>query len=81
MSEITRQARTFEAKFGGRCAAGCGEPVEPGDEVKWADDGQRERVVHAGCDLVQERALQPGSVCQECWTERSVTGACQCDAW
>lgn len=73
------EARTFEAKFNGPCAASCGEQIEVGDEARWASDGQRERVIHAGCDLIVEKRLQAGSVCPRCFTEKSVSGACACD--
>lgn len=74
-----REARTFEAKIRSECPAGCGEPIEVGDEVRWAYDGQRERVIHAGCDLIVEKRLEAGSVCPRCFTEKSVSGACACD--
>ena len=30
-------ARVFEARYPGECA-GCGEPIEPGDQVSYVDD-------------------------------------------
>lgn len=67
---------TFEARFrSARCPADCGEPIEKGDEVKWAGD----HVIHAGCEFVDEESLKPkGSFCPRCWTERSKSGACAC---
>jgi hypothetical protein len=73
------EARTFPARFNGPCAADCGEGIEKDEEVKWVNDGQRDRVVHAGCELIQAGKLEAGTVCQKCWTERSVAGACACD--
>lgn len=36
---------TFEARYGGRCAADCGDPIRPGDDVQYIAD----ELVHAEC--------------------------------
>ncbi|WP_295851255.1 hypothetical protein [uncultured Microbacterium sp.] len=65
---------TFTAKYSGRCAADCGDPIAPGDAVEYVDD----QLVHEGClpAPVVERAPRP--VCPECFTETAVNGACSC---
>lgn len=35
----------FEARYGGRCAADCGDPIRPGDDVQYVAD----ELVHAEC--------------------------------
>jgi hypothetical protein len=66
-----RGVSTFKAKYGGRCAAECGEQIRPGNDVVYVDD----QLVHVGCE---ERALtprRPAVVCTECWLEKP----CECD--
>jgi len=57
----------FKAKYSGRCAANCGEPIEEGDQVIHVDD----EVVHVGCeDTARIRSLESEKtrvVCENCW--------------
>lgn len=46
---------TFKAKYGGRCAAECGEQIRPGDDVVYVDD----ELVHLDCEA---QALRPARV-------------------
>lgn len=69
-------ARTFEAKYRGRCADGdCRRPIERGDPVVFVDQA----LFHDECAL-DGCAPAPitRSVCPKCFTERSVSGACSC---
>lgn len=55
----------FRAKYGGRCAAECGEAIEVGDEVKYVDD----QVVHLSCEVAFNLSDdQKSEICQQCWT-------------
>lgn len=59
-------SRSFSAKFHGRCAGDCGDPIRPGDEVRFVAD----ELVHAECapdaEAREVRAEPP--VCPRCWT-------------
>lgn len=56
--------RTFRARFPGRCAADCGEPIEPDQEVGYIGD----ELVHAGCeDAALSDAEEHGTPCTSCW--------------
>lgn len=55
-------SRPFEARYGGRCAADCGEPIREGDEVVYEDD----ELVHADCAGKPEPPAKPA--CPSCWT-------------
>lgn len=60
---------SITAKYYGRCAAECGRPVRPGDEVVF-DDG----VMHADCvDALM--MPKPAEVCTSCWLEKP----CPCE--
>lgn len=65
---------TFSARFPGRCAAECGEPVQPGDVVEYVDD----QLVHEGCVPAPLVERAPRRQCPECFTEVAVNGACAC---
>lgn len=52
----------FPAKFPGRCAAECGEPIREGDLVRYDED----QIVHEECIVKEER---PKEICPRCWTE------------
>lgn len=69
-------AQTFEARYRGRCAsAACDRPIEQGDQVVFVDQGlfHDECALDAGAPAPLQRP-----VCPECFTERSVSGACSC---
>lgn len=78
-------AATFEARYPGWCPAGCGQPIEVKDEVKWdllpgePDLPGNSRVVHAGCSMADTQDGAAGEVCPRCWTEKSRSGACACE--
>lgn len=64
-----RDSRPFAARFGGACAADCGDRIKPGEEVRYLAD----ELFHDECaadaegrTLVAERA-EP-TVCPSCWT-------------
>lgn len=64
---------SFTARYPGRCAAECGESIEPGDDVTFVDD----RLVHADCadglgPMPTPRAVH---VCPEC----HLVQPCDCD--
>lgn len=65
---------SFTARFGGRCAAECGERIKPGDVVEYVDD----QLVHEGCVPAPVMERPAREQCPDCFTERSVTGACMC---
>lgn len=58
-------SRLFAARYHGRCV-GCGEPIEPGDHVAFAED----EVVCAGCVYGEPSPPAPGR------REPPVCGAC-----
>jgi hypothetical protein len=58
----------FTAQYPGRCHADCGQTIEPGDDVTYADD----ELVHAGCTPKTER---PAVICGTCW----LTKPCDCE--
>ncbi len=63
-------ARTFPARFPGRCAADCGQRIEPGDDVTYVED----ELVHAGCvDGAPEPRRAP--ICPAC----HLTQPCDCE--
>lgn len=65
---------TFTARYPGRCHAGCGESIEPGDECVYVDD----KPVHASCEgdalgpMPTPRAV---TVCKLC----NLVQPCDCD--
>lgn len=65
---------TFTAKYSGRCAADCGDPIDPGDAVEYVD-GQ---LVHDGCNPPAEVEREARPVCSHCFTEIALNGACSC---
>lgn len=56
---------SFEAKYGGRCGADCGESIKPGQQVRYSDDV----LVHEDCDaaIAVER---PAVICPDCFMQR-----------
>jgi len=64
----------FLAKYAGRCAADCDQPIDPGDIVEFVDD----QLVHEGCvpAPVVERAPRP--ICPTCFIEIALNGTCAC---
>jgi hypothetical protein len=67
---------TFEAKYRSRSSSPvCDRPIRPGDDVVFVD----QELFHDECAL-DDGAPTPISrpVCPECFTERSVSGACSC---
>lgn len=64
----------FVAKFPGRCAADCDQPIDAGDVVEYVDD----QLVHEGCVPTPEVERAPRPICGECFTEIAMNGACAC---
>jgi hypothetical protein len=65
---------TFTARFSTGCPA-CEQAIDPGDEVKWADD----HVIHAAC-VDPDQANQPAPApCPSCFMVPATNGACGCD--
>lgn len=60
---------SFPARYPGRCAAACGHPIEPGDDVQYVDD----QLVHANCQPPAPE--RPAVVCTTCW----LTTPCDCE--
>lgn len=65
---------SFPARFPGKCAAECGERIEPGDVVEYVDD----QLVHEGCVPAPAVERAPREQCPGCFTEKAVNGACAC---
>lgn len=67
------------ARWQTACAAECGRPIEPGEDMERAGEGW----VHASCDpdvipsIIEAGIEHP--VCPRCWLERSVDGSCGCE--
>lgn len=68
----------FIARWSGRCAAECGEPIAAGDRVLFVDD----ELVHEGCELEglvgadrRHGARREAEVCTRCYLIRP----CPCD--
>lgn len=55
------------AQYGGICGE-CGGGIRPGDRIIMVDGGWR----HSSC--------RSATFCPVCFTQRSVSGACFCDA-
>jgi hypothetical protein len=53
----------FQARYVGHCAAECGNPIVPGDMVRYDDD----QIVHDSC---VPRVERPKEICPKCWMER-----------
>lgn len=67
---------SFLAKYPGRCAADCDDPIYPGDIVE-SVDGQ---LVHEGCIPTPAFIPEPRPVCPKCWLEQATNGSCGCDS-
>jgi hypothetical protein len=66
-----------EARFGGFCAA-CEQTIQVGERITPDPlDGGGKTWIHERCPAGRMDLQRP--VCQECWTEKSVTGACMCE--
>jgi hypothetical protein len=53
---------SFPAKYAGTCQGECGEPIEPGEDIQYAEDwGFR----HVDCAPAPERV--DGPVCPDCF--------------
>lgn len=60
-----RDSRPFTARFGGACAADCGDRISPGDEVAYIAD----ELMHAECAGAEPPAPRPEPApCPRCWT-------------
>jgi hypothetical protein len=66
---MPQDSRPFVASFGGRCAAECGDPIRPGEDVQYVAD----ELMHAECAadtegrVIRAERAEP-SVCPSCWT-------------
>lgn len=60
---------SFEAKFGGTCAA-CGERIHVGDIATYVDDA----LVHVDCGD-SARPIREADICTQCW----LTKPCDCE--
>lgn len=64
-----RDSRPFAAQYGGACAADCGDPIKPGDEVRYLAD----ELMHDECAsdadgrIVAAERAEP-TVCRDRWT-------------
>lgn len=56
----------FRARYAGVCEAGCGSPVEVGDDVVYVDD----ELVHVGCEGLAIAVSRPRVVCVVCGLEK-----------
>ena len=56
----------FRARYAGFCEAGCGRPVEVGDEVVYVDD----ELVHVECEGWAISASRPRVLCGVCGLEK-----------
>ena len=70
----------FAAKYPGTCP-GCHERIHVGDAVTFVDQTLMHEECSAGDFAVGDvDSLRPvREVCQRCWMEKSVGGACGCD--
>lgn len=74
-------ATTFTAKYRGQCASSlCDRAIAPGDDITRVD----QLLMHDECAL-DPTGAGDGSpapitrkVCQDCFTEVSISGACSC---
>jgi hypothetical protein len=60
-------SRPFAARYGGPCAADCGERIHAGDEVVYVDD----ELMHTGCVPYGDHPADPRpgpAACPSCWT-------------
>jgi hypothetical protein len=72
---------TFRAKYDGHCGE-CGEEIQEGEMLEWAETQRGRTVVHADCaDSVIEaqKKLSKRETCPDCWQEIAVNGSCGCD--
>jgi hypothetical protein len=60
--------KAFTARYRGKCALECGQPVEPGQVIQYTDEG----VAHNDC-VVEDRVKRP--VCSVCHLQKP----CDCD--
>ncbi len=63
----------FRARYAGRCAADCGNDIEPGDDVTFASD----LLVHVECSDHMPAASvdRPVTICPTC----HLTRPCDCE--
>ena len=54
---------SFAASYHGVCGAGCGVPIEPGDQVHYVDH----KVMHEGCNGSAYRGAPDPKPCPRCW--------------
>lgn len=62
---------SFPAKYPGFCRAECGNRIQEGDLVEYADD----ELVHADCSE-HETPARPETICQNC----CLAQPCDCEA-
>jgi hypothetical protein len=63
----------FAARYPGHCAADCGNPILPGETVRYEDN----ELIHDGCVAFTE--VPARSACPRCFIVPSISGACGCD--
>ena len=95
MSETSRRPAFtfFKARYKGKCHV-CGDQIMIGagvcyDTISPPFSNGRQPVIHVGCfedvrhDGYSEAVYVPkvwgSQVCNTCWMEKSLTGACACD--
>lgn len=72
---MKRAARTFPAKYGGRCVS-CDERINVGDECRYDED---DNFVHANCDAAI--GGEPTTeTCPRCFLAVAVNGECGCES-
>lgn len=64
----------FPARYDGKCAVECGSRIHAGDMVQYVE-GQ---LAHHGC-IPDEREPDSRPVCGECFMEKAVNVACDCE--
>lgn len=72
---------TFRAKYDGHCGE-CGEEIQEGDLLEWAETQRGRTVVHSDCAdsvLAARKKVSKRETCPDCWTEIALNGACGCD--
>lgn len=65
----------FPARYDGTCAVDCGMRIHMGDMIQYVED----QLVHVGCIPEERPEPKPRPVCEKCWMEIALNGACGCE--